>query len=158
MRKIPLTNPRIFIILSLLFLCTVGYGEETFLQPLSDEAPGPENASGYFQVGGEIRVLLDLISMIGIDISYGTEGETIFSMVNSSLFQMVDDIASGNPEGMNKNLLIMEFFRYLGLNSSSFFVDYTNETLPLHAVKRFEDTYSSEHEHPDISPGQDAHS
>jgi len=141
MKRKLLLNPVILItLLSLLICCTIGYGEETILQPPSDVAPGCENISDNPEAGGEIKVLLDFISLIGIDISYGTDGETIFSMVNSSLIQMVDDIASGNAEGMNDNLLIREFFHYLGVNPSSFSMDIENETPSLRAVKRFEES------------------
>ncbi len=153
MKKILPKNPVFFItLISLLVCCTAGYGEENFLPPQSDRIPGPENASGNHGAGEEIRVLTGLISMLGIDISYGTEGETVFSMVNSSLIQIVDDIASGNPEGMNENLLIREFFRYLGIDSSSFSVDPEDGTLPLRAVKRFEEINLTTYGHPDITP------
>ncbi len=138
MNRYPVRGPVIFSLLVTLLLCPVsGRGDEGGDHPSPGPAPDTGNISPAPGAGDDIRMLFAIISWLGIDISYGTEGDTVFSMVNASLFQVVDDLSSGNPDGMYTNPLIREFMRYLGIDPSSFAVHPGNETPSMRAVDRF---------------------
>ena len=113
---------------------------------LSDQVSGssPDN-NGYLKRGGETQVngLIGLLQVMGLDISYGSNGETIFSMVDQSLTRIISDLSSGNTEGFTDIPLISETLTYLGIDPSDIIVN-PDDTPPLtQAVDRFNAQYTA---------------
>jgi len=62
--------------------------------------------------------LLSFLQTIGLDISYGHEGETVFSMIDYSLSKIIRDLSSGNASGIRDNPLSILLSMSLILSSN----------------------------------------
>ena len=67
-------------------------------------------------------MLQSLLQTLGLDISYGDEDETLFSMIDYSLNKIIRDLSSGNASGMQDNPLINETFQYFDINESDIII------------------------------------
>ncbi|MDD1729434.1 MAG: hypothetical protein LUQ50_10225 [Methanospirillum sp.] len=103
-------------------------------------------------IGGEghdhLNTLLLLAHDLGLNDSYGSEGGTVFSMVDESLTQIITGLSAGDYEGFMDIPLIRETFEYLNLNPADVTVNYNDVDGSLAAI----DTYSSRYErHSNVS-------
>jgi hypothetical protein len=64
---------------------------------------------------GHMNSLIGLLQETGLDISYGKDGETVFSMVDQSLTKVITDLSLGNTSGFFDVPLIQETWKYLGI-------------------------------------------
>ena len=71
----------------------------------------------------EISILLSLLQKIGFDFSYGNDGETIFSMVDKSLTQIISSLASGNVEGFMDIPIIKETLAFANMTVEDVVID-----------------------------------
>lgn len=70
--------------------------------------------------------LTNLLKVIGLNISYGDSGDTIFSMVEKSLNTIISDLSSGDANGFTRVPLIQETFSYLGISQEEIVVNPEN--------------------------------
>jgi hypothetical protein len=93
---------------------------------------------------GEARVssLISLLQELGLDISYGDNGETIFSMVDQSLTRIITSLASGNTEGFLEIPLIEETLNYLGISPDEIIIDPNDAPSHMTAVDTYNQRYS----------------
>jgi len=111
------------LILTGLFIISPA-GAESINQSVHPDKPSLiEN--GFIKGEGEIHLtgLIRFLQEIGMDISYGEDGETIFSMVDKSLTRIISDLASGNADGFLSVPLIQETFKHLGMNPEEIIVN-----------------------------------
>ena len=85
----------------------------------------------------DIDALISLLQVIGLDISYGDDGGTIFSMVSESLHRIISDLASGNSERFADVPLIRETFQYMGLDAEDLIVSPHNVSGEMEALERY---------------------
>ncbi len=62
-------------------------------------------------------LIIHLLNESGVDISYGDDGETIFSMIDSSLTRIILSLSSGHMEGFMEIPLIRETLVYFGISA-----------------------------------------
>ncbi len=112
----------------------------------TDHPDAKKNSSLDF-IGGEgrdqLNTLLLLVHDLGLNDSYGSEGGTVFSMVDESLTQIINELSAGDSEGFVNIPLIRETFEYLNLSPADVTVNYDDVDGSLAAI----DTYSSRYEH-----------
>lgn len=113
----------------------------TLLQSRSDLA-----AHGSLdQEGGDILpFLLTLLQDLGVDISYGDEGDTIFAMVDRSLTQIIEDLSSGQIEGFTQIPLINETLRFAGIEPAEIVISPDETPGRMAAVDAYASRYPSE--------------
>lgn len=120
-------------------------------EDITVEDPAVLNQTGFEELAGSrthtlVSDLVSLLSLFGVDISYGEEGETIFSMIETSLAQIIEDLSSGNPEGMRNNTLIRETLDYLGTNPDSVILDPREVSGGLAVSGKFDEGYKQGNE------------
>jgi hypothetical protein len=72
---------------------------------------------------GFVNLLLEVLGEAGLNLSYGSDGGTIFSMVDVSLTRIITDLSSGNTEGFTGIPLINETLIYLHISPEDIIVD-----------------------------------
>lgn len=84
-----------------------------------------QTGSGFNNGDGQTGffMLQSLLQTLGLDISYGDEGKTLFSMIDYSLSKIIRDLSSGNASGVKDNPLINETFQYFGINESDIIIN-----------------------------------
>jgi len=110
-----------------------------------DTIPVPGNDSGdrtdtiFFQKSSDdtINSLVNILQILGIDVSYGEDGETIFSMVKQSLHSIITSLSSGNTEGFLDIPLIQETLSYFGISPGDVVVNPENLTGEIEAVSYY---------------------
>jgi len=81
--------------------------------------------------------MINFLTSIGLDISYGNEGETIFSMIDYSLSKIITDLSAGNVEGIKSNPLILETLQYVNISESEIILDPDNISGNLEAMNGY---------------------
>lgn len=92
---------------------------------------------------GLIQTLLVFLKDVGIDLSYGEDGGTIFSMVDESLTRVITDLSSGKSEGFLDIPLINETFAYLHINPGDIVVDPEKVEGTMPALRSYESQYGN---------------
>lgn len=92
---------------------------------------------------GLIQTLLVFLKDVGIDLSYGEDGGTIFSMVDESLTRIITDLSSGNSEGFTNIPLINETLAYLHINPGDIVVDPETIEGTMPGLKSYESRYGN---------------
>lgn len=91
---------------------------------------------------GHMNSLISLLKDMGVDISYGEDGGTIFSMVDQSLTRIITDLSSGNTEGFTGIPLIWETLTYLGISPDDIIVQPEDVPSSMAAIDRYNQRYS----------------
>jgi hypothetical protein len=122
-KRILLKSALYSVILILTINPVISY--QVIINNLSSENSLHQYETGLFNINEEetFSILMDLLKISGVDISYGDNGSTIFSMVDTSLSQIIEDLSSGNPDGLLNNPLISETMKELGVNVDQIIVD-----------------------------------
>lgn len=121
-------------LLSLIFLGIGVYAE--------DQVKNMSGISGIIgDDNGLIQTFLVFLKDVGIDLSYGEDGGTIFSMVDESLTRIITDLSSGNSEGFTNIPLINETLAYLHINPGDIVVDPEKAQGTMPALKSYESRY-----------------
>ena len=94
---------------------------------------------GDLKEDGFVGTLLSFLEGMGLDISYGDNNETIFSMVDTSLTTIISDLSSGNTEGFTNIPLINETLAYLHISHADIIVNPEEVTGTMPAI----DSYNS---------------
>ena len=92
--------------------------------------------------------LLSFLQTIGLDISYGHEGETVFSMIDYSLSKIIRDLSSGNASGIRDNPLINETFQYFAINESDIIIKPEDVSGDMEATRSYYDMVKGNMESP----------
>ncbi|HWQ62790.1 MAG TPA: hypothetical protein VN429_00125 [Methanospirillum sp.] len=92
---------------------------------------------------GLIQTFLAFLKEVGIDLSYGEDGGTIFSMVDESLTRIVTDLSSGKSEGFLDIPLINETLVYLNINPGDIVMDPEKVEGTMPALKSYESQYGN---------------
>lgn len=90
--------------------------DETNLQVNSESFNGTKTLEPT-RAEQDMQMLVNLLGYLGIDISYGEDGGTIFSMVDASLTEIISSLSSGQVEGFMDIPLIRETLDYFGYSS-----------------------------------------
>ncbi|HWQ67628.1 MAG TPA: hypothetical protein VN372_12280 [Methanospirillum sp.] len=140
-----------FILISILFGSIYGFAESI---------PASENTSEYnlsevsgmdltgTKAGSDLAGLLNLLDTLGMDISYGTKGETIFGMVADSMNQIINSLSSGDTSGFLDIPLIQETFKYFGMSPQEIVINPENITGEMDAVMNFNRQYQLRNQTP----------
>lgn len=137
--------------LPLIFLFTIIVWSLFGVTPGSYVSADPfVNYSGNSDLGEEngfVNTLLLLLKDVGVDLSYGEDGETVFSMVNTSLTRIITDLSSGNTEGFTDIPLINETLSYLHIAPEDIIVDpeEVQDTMP--ALDSYSSQYNNNNAH-----------
>lgn len=101
--------------------------------------------NGFINGEGEARMtgLLSLLQEMGLDISYGPNGGTVFSMVDQSLTRIITDLSSGNTEGFEDVPIIQETLKYLGISTDDIIVRPDDLRGHMDAIDRYNEKYST---------------
>lgn len=91
----------------------------------------------------DMDAMIHLLKESGLDISYGDEGETIFSMVEKSLHQIIVSLSSGNVEGFMDIPLIREILDYFGLKAGDIVISPDDTSGRMEAIDMYERKYES---------------
>ena len=110
-------------------------GQEGYSDPIGN---------GFINGDGEVRMnaLISLVQMMGLHISYGEDGGTIFSMVDQSLTRIITDLSSGNTGGFSDIPLIQETLHYLGISPDDILVNPDTISGEMTAIDRYNERYS----------------
>jgi len=92
---------------------------------------------------GFLNMFLEILGEAGFNLSYGSDGGTIFSMVDTSLTQIITDLSSGNSEGFTGIPLINETLIYLQISPEDIIVDPEDVQGLMPAL----DSYTSRYDH-----------
>nr|WP_319539652.1 hypothetical protein [uncultured Methanospirillum sp.] len=130
---------------SILILFLIAVGSIAGITPGSSAATDLQitngSVSGFSDLkeDGLVGTLILLLGEAGLDLSYGENNETIFTMVDTSLTTIISDLSSGNTEGFMNIPLINETLAYLEITPADIIVnpDDVQGTMP--AI----DTYNS---------------
>jgi len=95
--------------------------------------------NGFINGAGEVRLnsLINLLQEIGLDISSGEDGGTVFSMVDLSLTRIITDLSSGNTDGFIDIPLINETLNYLGISPDDIIVRPEDVPSSMAAIDRY---------------------
>lgn len=98
-----------------------------------------QTGSGFNNRDGQAGffMLQSLLQTLGLDISYGDEGETLFSMIDYSLNKIIRDLSSGNASGMQDNPLINETFQYFSINESDIIIRPEDVSGDMEATRKY---------------------
>lgn len=91
----------------------------------------------------DMDAMILLLQESGVDISYGDDGETIFSMVEKSLHQIIVSLSSGNMEGFMDIPLIRETLDYFGLSADDIVMSPNDANGRMQAIDMYERKYES---------------
>lgn len=95
--------------------------------------------------GGDILpLLLTLLQELGVDISYGDEGDTIFAMVDRSLTKIIEDLSSGQIEGFTQIPLINETLRFAGIEPDEIIISPDETSGRMAAIDAYASRYPSD--------------
>ena len=132
---------RILLFLILLFLINPVISDDMILDNRSYEDDFHENLTGLLngEDGQDLSLLINLLKKIGVDLSYSEDGGSLFSMIDSSLNQIILDLSSGNPQGIMSNPLIGETMNEIGVNLDEVIVNPDNFNSTLKAIEGYED-------------------
>jgi len=89
----------------------------------------------------DMGILIGFLREFGVDISYGDDGGTIFSMVDASLTRIISSLASGNVEGFLEIPLIEETLSYVGLSAEDIVIRPNETPEGMEAVDSYRRTY-----------------
>ena len=78
--------------------------------------------------------LINFLTGLGLDASYGNNGDTIFSMIGYSLSKVITVLATGNVAGIESNPLILETFHYVNISESDIILNTDNVSGNLNAL------------------------
>ena len=100
--------------------------------------------NGFINGAGEVRMngLITLLQEMGLDISYGEDGGTVFSMVDQSLARIITDLSSGNAEGFMDIPLIQETLKYLGISPADIIINPDDVNGHMDAIERYNQKYA----------------
>jgi hypothetical protein len=134
----------IFLFLILIFLINPAISDDTSPNSQVDIDYIHENMSGLLMGENEqdLSLLITLLKKIGIDLSYGEDGASIFSMVDLSLNQVIGDLSSGNPQGVMNNPLVCETMKEFGVNMDEIILDPQKFNGTLKAIEGYDDQYA----------------
>ena len=130
----------------LIFLVLIGVFSSSIV--LATDTKTTDLNSSTYQIGsgfidGDAQTgffsLLSFLHNIGLDISYGDEGETVFSMIDYSLLKIIRDLSSGNASGIQDNPLINETFQYFDINESDIIIKPEDVSGDMEATRRYYD-------------------
>lgn len=112
-----LNSRSVLSLLLCIFLAIPGMGDDLLNDSLQKTTHSDPAYQGVLDQDGSdmLPLLLTLLRKLGVDISYGDEGDTIFAMVDRSLTQIIEDLSSGQIEGFTRIPLINETFKSLGI-------------------------------------------
>ncbi|MFH0967969.1 MAG: hypothetical protein V1862_09840 [Methanobacteriota archaeon] len=101
--------------------------------------------NGFINGEGEVSMnsLITLLQEMGLDISYGQDGGTVFSMVDQSLTRIITDLSSGNTNGFMDIPLINETLNYLGISPDDIIVRPEDVSPSMAAIDRYNERYST---------------
>ncbi|WP_319578975.1 hypothetical protein [uncultured Methanospirillum sp.] len=108
---------------------------------------GSGSGFGDLKEDGLVGTLILFLGEAGLDLSYGENNETIFTMVDTSLTTIISDLSSGNTEGFTNIPLINETLAYLDITPADIVVNPEDVEGTMPAI----DTYNSR------SDGSNAH-
>lgn len=101
--------------------------------------------SGHDFIGGkganQMNDLILLLVDMGLNISYGDNGGTIFSMVDDSLTGIITDLSSGNSGGFMKIPLIRETMNYLDIAPADILVNSDEVSGSMEAIDSYNSRY-----------------
>lgn len=89
----------------------------------------------------QFLIIFDLLQKIGINISYGENGETVFSMVDKSLKSIINDLSSGNSQGFLTVPLINETLASLGISMDQVVISPEEVNDQMKAIEAYNETY-----------------
>ena len=122
----------------------MGLGITSFVQASEIKMNEPGGAayeigSGFIKgnASDDFFSLINFLTGLGLDISYGSDGDTIFSMIDYSLSKVITDLTSGNVEGIKSNPLILETFHYVNISESDLILNPDNVTGKLEALEGY---------------------
>jgi len=113
------------------------------LQIANVSGSGPGDLEGDELVGS----LIHLLGEMGLDLSYGEGGETIFSMVDASLTTIISDLSSGNTEGFTSIPLINETLTYLHITPADIIVNPEDVPGTMSAIESYNSRYDDNNAH-----------
>jgi len=88
--------------------------------------------------------IIHLLNESGLDISYGNDGETIFSMIDSSLTRIILSLSSGDLEGFMDIPLIRETLDYFGLCADEIVISPNESPGRMAAIEAYTRKYGSQ--------------
>ena len=104
-------------------------------------------SAGHDFIGGkgadDMNLLILLLKDLGLNISYGDSGETVFTMVDTSMTRIITDLSAGSSEGFVEVPLIRETMNYLDLTPADIIVNPDEVTGSMPAI----DSYTARYGH-----------
>ena len=132
-----------------MFICATGILTSiTVGEPVnrSEIGTSPAGAGNEF-IGGEaayeMNGMISLLRELGLDISYGNDNGTIFSMLDDSLTRIITDLSSGNSDNFLEVPLINETMRYFGISPDEIILHPEDAPDSLEAVDRYNQRFSN---------------
>lgn len=140
----------IFVVCFVLISMEIAAGNSVDSIPGGQENPGVLRndsspiGNGFIKGEGaaQMNSLISLLQDMGLDISYGNDGGTVFSMVDQSLTRIITDLSSGNTHGFIDIPLIRETMNYLGMSPEDVIVNPENVSSSMKAIDRYNQEYS----------------
>jgi len=138
---------------AMLFLFLLASGSLVGMQPGNfadaDLQIANSSGSGFGDVkeDGFVGTLLSFLEGMGLDLSYGENNETIFSMVDTSLTTIISDLSSGNTEGFTNIPLINETLAYLHITPADIIVNPEDVTGTMPAIDSYNARTDSNNAH-----------
>lgn len=115
--------------------------EPAYCSSEADESLQTHTLTG--ESGENIDLLVSLLKQMGIDLSYGDEGDTIFSMVDTSLTRIISSLSSGNTEGFMEIPLIHETLASFGLTADDVVIDPSHSSGEMEATQSYQQNYET---------------
>ena len=136
-----ITNTSLFIFLVFISVLSSSIVLATDTKTTDLNSSTNQIGSGFIHGDGQngLFTLLNFLQTIGLDISYGDEGGTVFSMIEYSLSKIIRDLSSGNASGIQDNPLINETFQFFAINESDIIINPEDVSGDMDATRRYYD-------------------
>lgn len=138
MNKIPVIIKKITL-LSLLLVLISGYCHaDTEQNPVVDFKNIKDTNSWEQRDILENNTIINILKKGGVDISYGEDGGTIFTMIDESLTEIIESLSTGKMEGFMDIALIQETMEYFGISPEEIVIDPTNYSGNMDFIHNYE--------------------